>query len=171
MVFPAFFTNVTDSYRLGRAGRLRTDLGGLYFNVWCVLVLGGSYLITGNGLFLLALLLMQIEMVQQLIPTVRFDGYFVLADLAGVPDLFARVRPVVLSLLPGRPADPRVTELRPWSRRLVTVWVFIVVPTLAIGFGWLLYHLPMLLHRTASAIIAQSQALADSWDASADWTD
>jgi putative peptide zinc metalloprotease protein len=165
LVFPAFFTNVTDSYRLGRAGRLRTDLGGLYFNVWCVLVLGGSYLITGNGLFLLALLLMQIEMVQQLIPTVRFDGYFVLADLAGVPDLFARVRPVVLSLLPGRPADPRVTELRPWSRRLVTVWVFIVVPTLAIGFGWLLYHLPMLLHRTASAIIAQSQALADSWDA------
>ena len=56
---------------------------------------------------------MQIEMVQQLIPTVRFDGYFVLADLAGVPDLFARVRPVLLSLLPGRPADPQVTELPP----------------------------------------------------------
>jgi putative peptide zinc metalloprotease protein len=165
LVFPAFFTNVTDSYRLGRAGRLRTDLGGLYFNVWCVLVLGGSYLITGNGLFLLALLLMQIEMVQQLIPTVRFDGYFVLADLAGVPDLFARVRPVLLSLLPGRPADPRVTELRPRTRRLVTVWVFVVVPTLAIGFGWLLYSLPNLLHRTASAIIAQAQAIAESWDA------
>ena len=138
LVFPAFFTNVTDSYRLGRAGRLRTDLGGLYFNVWCVLVLGGSYLITGNGLLLLALLLMQIEMVQQLIPTVRFDGYFVLADLAGVPDLFARVRPVLLSLLPGRPADPRVTELRPRTRRVVTGWVLVVVPTLAIGFGWLL---------------------------------
>ena len=165
LVFPAFFTNVTDSYRLGRAGRLRTDLGGLYFNVWCVLVLGGSYLITGNGLFLLALLLMQIEMVQQLIPTVRFDGYFVLADLAGVPDLFARVRPVLLSLLPGRPADPRVTELRPKTRRLVTVWVFVVVPTLAIGFGWLLYSLPSLLHRTASAITAQAQAIAESWDA------
>ena len=165
LVFPAFFTNVTDSYRLGRAGRVRTDLGGLYFNVWCVLVLGGSYLITGNGLFLLALLLMQIEMVQQLIPTVRFDGYFVLADLAGVPDLFARVRPVLLSWLPGRPADPRVTELRPRARRLVTAWVFVVVPTLAIGFGWLLYNLPMLLHRTASAIIAQAQAIAESWDA------
>ena len=165
LVFPAFFTNVTDSYRLGRAGRVRTDLGGLYFNVWCVLVLGGSYLITGNGLFLLALLLMQIEMVQQLIPTVRFDGYFVLADLAGVPDLFARVRPVLLSWLPGRPSDPRVTELRPRARRLVTAWVFVVVPTLAIGFGWLLYNLPMLLHRTASAIIAQAQAIAESWDA------
>jgi putative peptide zinc metalloprotease protein len=165
LVFPAFFTNVTDSYRLGRAGRVRTDLGGLYFNVWCVLALGGSYLVTGNGLFLLALLLMQIEMVQQLIPTVRFDGYFVLADLAGVPDLFARVRPVLLSLLPGRPTDPRVTELRPKTRRLVTVWVLIVVPTLAIGFGWLLYNLPSLVHRTVTAIVAQAQAIAASWDA------
>jgi putative peptide zinc metalloprotease protein len=165
LVFPAFFTNVTDSYRLGRAGRVRTDLGGLYFNVWCVLVLGGSYLITGNGLFLLALLLMQIEMVQQLIPTVRFDGYFVLADLAGVPDLFARVRPVLLSLLPGRPTDPRVIELRPHARRIVTGWVLVVVPTLAIGFGWLLYHLPYLLERTGSAVIARGQAIGEAWSA------
>ena len=165
LVFPAFFTNVTDSYRLGRAGRLRTDLGGLYLNVWCLLVLGGSYLITGNGLFLLALLLMHVEMVQQLIPTVRFDGYFVLADLAGVPDLFARVRPVLLSLLPGRPSDPRVRQLRPSARRIVTSWVLLVVPTLAIGFGWLLYSLPYLVRRTGSAITAQVQAMASSWDA------
>jgi putative peptide zinc metalloprotease protein len=32
LVWPSFFTNVTDSYRLSRAGRLRTDLGGVYFN-------------------------------------------------------------------------------------------------------------------------------------------
>ena len=32
VVYPAFFTDVTSSYRLGRAGRLRTDLGGVYFN-------------------------------------------------------------------------------------------------------------------------------------------
>ena len=32
IVWPAFYTDVTDTYRLGRGGRLRTDLGGLYFN-------------------------------------------------------------------------------------------------------------------------------------------
>ena len=32
LFWPAFYTDVTDSYRLGRVGRLRTDLGGLYFN-------------------------------------------------------------------------------------------------------------------------------------------
>ena len=32
VIYPAFFTDVTSSYRLDRAGRLRTDLGGVYFN-------------------------------------------------------------------------------------------------------------------------------------------
>ena len=41
LVWPAFYTEVTDSYRLGRAGRLRVDLGGLYFNaVFTVAVRG-----------------------------------------------------------------------------------------------------------------------------------
>ena len=101
LVFPAFFTNVTDSYRLSRAGRLRTDLGGLYFNVWCLLVAGTFYLSTGNGLALLLVVLLHVEMVQQLLPLVRLDGYFILADLTGVPDLFARVGPVLRGLLPG----------------------------------------------------------------------
>src|SRR3712207_8247936 len=32
IVWPAFYSTVTDSYRLDRVGRLRTDLGGVYFN-------------------------------------------------------------------------------------------------------------------------------------------
>ena len=43
LVWPSFFTNVTDSYRLSRAGRLRTDLGGLYFNAVFMLALAGLY--------------------------------------------------------------------------------------------------------------------------------
>src|SRR5206468_290169 len=44
LVWPAFYTDVTDSYRLGRGARLRTDLGGLYFKArvvvtaWVLLV-------------------------------------------------------------------------------------------------------------------------------------
>jgi putative peptide zinc metalloprotease protein len=41
LVWLSFFTNVTDSYRLSRAGRLRTDLGGLYFNLIFILALVG----------------------------------------------------------------------------------------------------------------------------------
>ncbi len=142
LVFPAFYTDVTDSYRLGRAGRIRTDLGGLYFNVLTVLALGAGHLATGSGILLLTAFALQIQMLQQLIPVVRFDGYFILSDLAGVPDLFSRVGPVLRSLRPGHPADPRVTELRPRARRFVTAWVLMVVPLLAGAFAWFLWALP-----------------------------
>ena len=157
LVFPAFYTDVTDSYRLGRAGRVRTDLGGLYFNVWFLLASGATYLSTGQGLFLLVFLVLQLEMLQQLIPAVRFDGYYVLSDLAGVPDLFARVRPVLLSLVPGRRPDPRVTELRPAARRLVAGWVLVVVPLLTVGLGWLLWHLPAIVEQTWAALQVQAR--------------
>ena len=163
LVFPAFFTNVTDSYRLDRAGRIRTDLGGLYLNVWCLLALDGAYLGTGQGVFLLAAVLMHLEMLQQLIPTVRFDGYFVLADIAGVPDLFARMRPVLRSLLPWRPMDPGLVELRPRARRIVIGWVVTVAPLLAAAVGWLLYSLPGLIRRTVAAIGDQSATISAAW--------
>jgi putative peptide zinc metalloprotease protein len=165
LVFPAFYTNVTDAYRLDRGGRLRTDLGGLYLNVWCLLVLNSFALANGGGLLVLVVLLLHFEMLQQLIPIVRFDGYFVLADIAGVPDLFARVRPVLRSLLPGRPPDPRVTELRPAARRIVIGWVLIVVPLLTFAFGWLIYSLPGLVRRTATGIHNQATLLTAAWHA------
>ncbi|HKC28309.1 MAG TPA: hypothetical protein VKB75_09880, partial [Jatrophihabitans sp.] len=163
LVFPAFFTNVTDSYRLDRTGRIRTDLGGLYLNLWCLLALGGAYLGTGQGVFLLAALLMHVEMVQQLIPTVRFDGYFLLSDAAGVPDLFARMRPALRSLLPWRPTDPRLAELRPTARRIVMGWVLVVTPVLVGTFGWLLYSLPVIIRRTVDAVDHQASSIAAAW--------
>lgn len=163
LVFPAFFTNVTDSYRLGRAGRLRTDLGGLYFNVWCVLLAGLGYLLTGNGILLLFVITTQIMMIQQLPPTIRLDGYFVLTDLAGVPDLFSRVGPVMRGLIPGRPLDPRVLELRPSARRLVRVWVLTVIPALVLLFAWLLWNLPLIVGGAVGAVVLHSQALSAAW--------
>ena len=163
VVFPAFYTDVTDSYRLSRAGRLRTDLGGLYFNVLCALGLGALFLGTGHGVFLLTLVLMQVQMLQQLTPIVRFDGYYVLADLAGLPDLFSRVGPVLRSLRPGIAPDPRVSELHPTARRLVVGWVLVVVPSLTVAFGWLMWHLPDFVERARLGLQIQYAAWAAAW--------
>ncbi|MFD4422231.1 AAA family ATPase [Agromyces sp. NPDC058484] len=164
LVFPAFFTNVTDSYRLGRVGRLRTDLGGLYFNTWCVVAAGLGYLATGEGVLLLVVIVMQLQMLQQLPPTIRLDGYFILADLAGVPDLFARVRPVIVSLIPGRAPDPKVTELRPAARRIVTVWVVTVIPLLVIALAWTLWILPVIVTQTVAAITVHVGSVVTAWE-------
>ena len=153
LVWPAFFTNVTDSYRLSRAGRLRTDLGGLYFNLIFMLALAGIYAATSAEVLLLVIALTHLEMLEQLLPFVRFDGYFILSDLVGVPDLFARVTPILKSVVSrGRP-DPRVTGLRRRARIVVTGWVLCVIPLLAVTIGYMLLYLPQInrsLWRSAS---------------------
>jgi putative peptide zinc metalloprotease protein len=153
LVWPSFFTNVTDSYRLSRGGRLRTDLGGLYFNLIFMLALAGLYVATSDQLLLLVIAFTHLEMLEQLLPFVRFDGYFILSDLAGVPDLFARVVPVLRSALPGGRRDPRVTGLRRRARIVVTGWVLCVIPLLTLTIGYLVLHLPAInraLWRSAS---------------------
>jgi putative peptide zinc metalloprotease protein len=142
LVWPAFFTNVTDSYRLSRAGRLRTDLGGLYFNAVFMLALAGIYAATSSEVLLLVIAFTHLEMLEQLMPFVRFDGYFILSDLIGVPDLFARVAPIVKSALPGGRGDPRVTGMRRSARIVVTTWVLCVIPLLLFSMGYLLLYLP-----------------------------
>lgn len=69
------------------------DLGGLYFNPIFMLALPGLYVATSNQVLLLVIAVTHLEMLEQLFPFVRFDGYFILSDLIGVPDLFARVAP------------------------------------------------------------------------------
>ena len=163
LVFPAFYTDVTDSYRLGRAGRVRTDLGGLHFNVLTVLVLAAGHAATGSGVLLLTALVLQVQMLQQLIPVVRFDGYYVLSDLAGVPDLFARVGPVLRSLRPGHSDDPRVSELRPRSRRFVTAWVLVVVPLLIAATAWAVWDLPEFVERGREGVRLQQLVFDVAW--------
>jgi putative peptide zinc metalloprotease protein len=141
IVWPALYSTVTDAYRLDRVGRLRTDLGGVYFNAIAISVVSALYLHTGQPWLFVLLLTLHTGTAWQFIPTIRFDGYYMLADLVGVPELFGYLKPVLTSLLPGRPTHPKVRELKPWARRVIVTWVVTVIPTLAF---WLLSFLVVL---------------------------
>ena len=160
LVWPSFFTNVTDSYRLSRAGRLRTDLGGLYFNLIFMLALACIYAGSSAQVLLLVIAVTHLEMLDQLLPFVRFDGYFILSDFAGVPDLFARVIPIVKSVRPTGRRDPRVAGMRRGARIVVTGWVLCVIPLLLVTMGYLLLHLPGFDRALWRAARTQSQLMS-----------
>jgi putative peptide zinc metalloprotease protein len=142
LVWPAFYTEVTDSYRLGRAGRLRVDLGGLYFNALFALATLGAWALTGYDALLLVIATQILQMLRQLAPFVRFDGYHVLADLTGVPDLYHHIGPTLLGLLPNRWGRPEGKVLKPWARAVVTIWVLVVVPVLLLSMVMMILVLP-----------------------------
>jgi len=128
MVWPAFYTDVTDAYRLPRRDRLRVDLGGLYFNAVVAVATMGVWLLWHVDALLLLIALQLLQMVKQLSPIIRADGYHILADATGIPDLFAHIGPTLRRLIPGRRRDPSALTGR--ARFLVTAWVLVVVPVL-----------------------------------------
>ena len=167
LVWPAFYTDVTDSYRLGRAGRIRTDLGGLYFNAIVVVVTFVWWWTTGWEALLLLVATQVLQMVQQLLPLLRFDGYHVLADLAGVPDLYHRIKPTLLGLLPHRWRSPENRALRPWARIVITFWVLVTIPMMALMLLAVVRSVPRLLGSASSALREDVAALAEAWNAAA----
>ena len=102
LVFPAFYTEVSDSYRLDRRGRLRVDLGGLYFSAVFAVGAFGLWALTGTDALLLVVAVQMVQMVRQLPPIIRADGYHIVSDLVGVPDLFAHIKPTLLAAIPFR---------------------------------------------------------------------
>jgi putative peptide zinc metalloprotease protein len=148
LVWPAFYTDVTDSYRLPKRARLRVDLGGLYFNAIVADVTLGVWLLVRSDALLLVVALQVLQMVKQLSPVIRADGYHILSDATGVPDLYSHMGPTLRRLLPGRPHEP--SALKGWARALVTAWVIIMVP--------------VLISMSASAIILLPRLMTSAWD-------
>jgi putative peptide zinc metalloprotease protein len=142
LFWPVFFTDVTASYRLDRAGRLRTDLGGVYFNGLAVLVLAACYGATGFAPLLVVIAVQHLLVLQQFVPFVRLDGYYVVCDLAGVPDLFDRVGPAMHGVLRGRSPAAALADLDRRARRIVLAWMVVTVPVLAAVAGAFAVRLP-----------------------------
>lgn len=168
LVWPAFYTDITDSYRLGRGGRLRTDLGGVYFNALSVVGLAALYAGTGWAPLLVAVLSVNLEIVQQLLPTLRFDGYYIIADAVGIPDLFRYIRPIIAHHVLRRPADERLTALKRWPQIAVTAWVLVIVPALLAELSYLAWQVPTLVRTAVGAIEDLLRAAPESMNPALD---
>jgi putative peptide zinc metalloprotease protein len=162
LVWPAFYTDVTDSYRLDRVGRIRTDLGGLYFNAVVVVATLVWWWATGWEALLLLVAMQVLQMVQQVLPLLRFDGYHVLADLTGVPDLYHRIRPTLLGLLPHRWKASENRLLKPWARAVITLWVLVTIPMMGFMLLTLVLAVPRLLGSAGTVMREDAAAMADA---------
>jgi putative peptide zinc metalloprotease protein len=148
LVWPAFYTDVTDAYRLPRRARLRVDLAGLYFNAVVAVATMAVWLVWQVDALLLLVALQLLQMVKQLSPLIRADGYHILADATGVPDLFTHMGPTLRQLVPGQRRQP--SALTGWARLLVTVWVLVLAP--------------VMLSLMLSAVLLLPRLLTTAWD-------
>jgi putative peptide zinc metalloprotease protein len=166
LVYPVFYTDVTDNYRLGRWAKVRTDTGGFYFNLVFAIAIMGVYLITGQAFLLLAILAIVVSIVQQSLPFVRLDGYWTLADLTGVPDPLSRIGPFVRSILPfsswkGR----RLPALKTWVKVVFAIYILITVPLLALIAIYMVATSPRILATSWDSFLELVASLGAAWSA------
>jgi putative peptide zinc metalloprotease protein len=152
LAWPAFYTDVTDSYRLPRWSRVRVDLGGIYFNLLFGLIMCGLERLTGFTPLLFVAVLMQIEAIHQLLPLVRLDGYWILADMLGVPDLFSHVKTHLEGMRKTRRGESVGTGmLRQGPARAFTIYLATVMPAMMVFLGGLVVAAPGLIGKALAA--------------------
>jgi putative peptide zinc metalloprotease protein len=170
LVYPVFYTDVTDGYRLGRWARLRTDLGGFYFHLIFALGLVALAIGTGEDLPLFTVMVIDLSIIRQCLPFVRMDGYWALADLTGLPDFFSLIGPFIRSHLPASAASSgtsRLPRLKAWVKAVFILYLISVVPLLSLLLVLLVSGLPNLLATTWDALSVQVTILSST----SSWTD
>jgi len=133
LFYPVLYTDLTDGYRLDRWARVRGDLGGFYFHLIFALGLILLYWVTGFEFLLAAVLAISLDIVYQCLVFVRFDGYWALADLTGIPDFFSQMGAFMRSVLPipGGRAN-KLPPLKPWVKVVFAAYIVITIPVLAL---------------------------------------
>jgi putative peptide zinc metalloprotease protein len=109
-------------------------------------------------------LVQHFQIIQQLLPFLRLDGYYILSDLTGVPDLFTRIKPTLKSIIPGR-KDERADELKPWVRFAVTAWILVLVPVLLFTFGSILINAPRIFATAYDSFLVHYDKARDAFGA------
>ena len=161
LVYPVFYTDISASYAMGRGGRLRADLGGFYFNAIFQLAVIGLWTVTHQEFLLLLAMLVDVEVLYQCLPFVRMDGYWIFADLTGVPDFFTRMGAAIRRFFPGAKKD-QLPPLKPWARVVFALYALIVAPILALLLTGAFRSFPSVL---ATAFDSGGKLLAGSGDA------
>jgi putative peptide zinc metalloprotease protein len=152
LFMPVFYTDLTESYGLRRAARIRTDLGGLYFHLLAAATLIAVGSVTDSPYPLVAAFIITVDVARQLIPFIRLDGYWALADLTGIPDLFTHATPWLRRRVRGGTDGPELQQLRPGVRRVFVGYLLVTLPAVAALTGYVIWNAPALLDATATIV-------------------
>jgi len=108
-----------------------------------------------------------VEIIFQLLPFARFDGYWALASITGIPDLFSRMghrtpAPAEDSPEGGRPGKP--PKLKPWVKVVFAVWAALTVPVMVVFVFLFLRYGPRFLAAFWDSFLRQAAAFSAATD-------
>ncbi len=155
---PAFFANVSNSWKLKPGQRITVDIGGIYFQSIAASILYLIYLKTDYIPLLATVIASDTLCIISINPFLRFDGYWLLTDALAVPNL-REFSEKLLGRFIGRLFKQPVNNNLPKVSR--TRGVILVAYAVVRNCFWLL--LTFLIIKRASHIYAAASVLLSNF--------
>ncbi len=117
LVFPVFYVDINDAWRLSRKQRAMIDIGGVYFQFATTIILFSGYMITQSPILLMAIFLTYLMIFINLNPLFKYDGYWLLSDIVGIPNLRQRATELVKQLFKKeRRTTYQLSQIPSWAK-------------------------------------------------------
>jgi len=140
-IMPVFFSDVTRAWRLKRMQRIMVDAGGMYLQVIGMMAIAFvNAMFFKSGAVDLAVVLAAAEIVANLNPFIKLDGYWLLTDGLGVTNLRRAMADMLLA--PFRKHRSRTTANGGLSagRSAILVIYFLAQCGFLVYFGSMILH-------------------------------
>jgi putative peptide zinc metalloprotease protein len=120
LVFPVFYVDINDAWRLSRKQRAIVDIGGVYFQFVTTIVLFFVYMITQSPIFLMAIFLTYLMIFINLNPLFKYDGYWLLSDVVGIPNLRKRATELAKHLVKKeKDTTYQLSQIPSWAKAVL----------------------------------------------------
>lgn len=149
---PVFYVDVTAAWRLTRQQRAIVDLGGIYIQLLFAPLALALFWVTNDPTYLLIIAVIDLVLIGNLEPFMKLDGYWLLSDLTGVPNLHARTGEAAKHFLTWalwrlgvRKVAPAPSAFSQWSGLVRTVLFVYFGISIALWPVLIVAMLPMML--------------------------
>jgi|SwirhisoilCB3_FD_contig_123_72526_length_2881_multi_11_in_0_out_2_2 hypothetical protein len=165
-ILPGFYTEVNEAWRLPSHKRLVVDCGGIFFSLICASAALLLYLLTSNTVFALLCAIYDVTVLINLVPFIRMDGYWMISDGLGIPNMMRANRELsqwLLLRVVGIPAaKPRILAISVWRKRTYFLYYFAFL-LFTLNFIWQTcsWYLPQFEHISAAALAALRASVHD----------
>jgi putative peptide zinc metalloprotease protein len=167
-ILPVFYTDVSDAWRLPRHARTIIDLGGIYFQLLWATLLSTAFFMTERSFLMMAVLWTNLSVLLSLNPFLRFDGYWVVSDVLGIPNLRRRSREILIQRIRSFLGRDNATlhsfaRIHGWRKNVVLAYAALRYSFIAVLTAWVVaVVLPSAIARYPDTMRALERSILDA---------
>ncbi len=127
-LLPVMYTDLTEAWKLTKKDKIKVNLGGIYIQLIIGIIFSIILFLT-NSIYTKEIITYLIGinttiMLINLFPLLKFDGYWILSDLIGVPNLIQESNAKLLSFITKKgPFDDEVeTSFKGYQNVVITIY-------------------------------------------------